>query len=265
MANNTIIYESAKKLNSEWINKNATSHEFANGKGKIVLKNGVTTIETKAMGWCHELKSITFSTSITEFGYYAFIGSNKLTTITIPASVKKIHSTAFCDCENLTSIIVAKENPIYDSRNNCNAIIETKTNKLIKGCPNTIIPDSVTEINDCAFSRCKNLTSILIPNTITKIGRYAFNECKNLTSITIPKSVTKINDFTFTNCNNLNSITLPDSITEIGLGAFAGCTNLASISIPDSITKIDNGAFSYCIKLPKETIDKIRKLNETIK
>ena len=97
-------------------------------------------------------------------------------------------------------------NPKYDSRNNCNAIIETETNTLIVGCKNTIIPNTVTEIGDEAFYECSSLTSIIIPNLVKSIGSEAFWGCSSLKSITIPNSVTKIGDYAFCDCVGLTSV-----------------------------------------------------------
>ena len=107
----------------------------------------------------------------------------------------------------LTSIIVADENKVYDSRNNCNAIIETKTNRLIQGCANTVIPDSVTEIGNWAFDACKRLKSITIPKSVNKIGVSVFFWCDELTSVTIPNSVTEIG-YLFSSCRKLSKIIL---------------------------------------------------------
>ncbi len=100
------------------------------------------------------------------------------------------------------------ENPVYDSRDNCNAIIKTATNTLLYGCKNTVIPSSVTAIGGGAFSGCSELTSIAIPNSVTSIGGGAFSGCSNLTSIAIPNSVTSIGGSAFSNCSSLSSITL---------------------------------------------------------
>ena len=83
---------------------------------------------------------------------------------------------------------------VYDSRNNCNAIIETKSNTLIAGCASTIIPNSVTSIGKQAFWGCKSLTSITIPSSVTSIGDMAFCCCSSLTSITIPTHITNIDE-----------------------------------------------------------------------
>ena len=115
--------------------------------------------------------------NVNEIEENSFRDCSSLTSIEIPSSVTSIGIDAFAMCSGLNSIIVALENPVYDSRNNCNAIIETSANSLIRGCKNTIIPSSVTSIGDYAFSRCSDLTSIDIPDGVTSIGAYAFYDC----------------------------------------------------------------------------------------
>ena len=186
------------------------------------------------------------------------------------------------DCSGLTSIVVEDGNTKYDSRSNCNAIIETSSNTLIAGCKNTTIPNSVTTIGQEAFGDCSGLTSITIPNSVTSIGTNAFDFCSGLTSITIPNSVTSIGDGAFRYCSGLTSIvveegntnydsrnncnaiiktssntliagckntTIPNSVTSIGRDAFSYCTSLTSITIPNSVTSIGSFAFSGCSSL----------------
>ena len=83
----------------------------------------------------------------------------RYTSIVIPTSVTEIGLAAFSDCTGLTSIVVSGGNKVYDSRNGCNAIVIT--NKLVRGCKNTVIPDSVTKIGCDAFSGCTGLTSVM--------------------------------------------------------------------------------------------------------
>ncbi len=184
--------------------------------------------------------------SVTKIGDWAFEYCSALTSIVIPNSITKVGQGAFLGCLGLTSIIVDKENEHYNSREECNAIIESDTNTLVAGCSTTVIPDSVTKIGNDAFCGCENMTSIQIPDSVTEIGKRAFCKCKGLLSIIIPNSVTKIGNDAFCGCERLTSIEIPNSVTEIGNYVFCGCEKLTSIQIPDSVTEIGERAFADC-------------------
>ena len=209
----------------------------------------VTSIGNSTFDDCSGLTSVTIGNSVTSIGYGAFSGCEGLTSITIPNSVTSIGERAFSYCYGLESIIVENGNTIYDSRENCNAIIETETNTLIVGCKNTVIPNSITIIGERAFSNCYGLTSITIPNSVTSIGEEAFSFCSGLTSVTIGNSVTSIGDNAFLACEGLTSVTIGNSVTTIGYYAFEGCESLTSVTIPSSVTSISRGVFSYCYGL----------------
>ena len=184
---------------------------------------------------------------------YAFANS-PITSVTIGNSVTSIGNGAFHGCNSLKNIIVTNNNSIYDSRNNCNAIVETATNTVVVGCQATNMPSSITSIGPGAFAYCTSLTSIYIPNSVTSIGGSAFSSCSSLNSITIPNSVTSIGGSAFSGCSSLNSITIPNSITSIESKVFYRCSSLTSITIPNSVTSIGYDAFSGCSGLTSITI-----------
>ena len=137
----------------------------------------VTEIGWYAFYECTDLISVIIPNSVTRIETNAFKGCSGMTSITIPKNVRIIDSSAFRGCTGLTSIRVVDGNDYYDSRNNCNAIIQKKDNALIFGCMNTVIPNGVTSIGNDAFNGCSGLVSVTIPNSVTSIGNDAFYNC----------------------------------------------------------------------------------------
>ena len=224
------------------------------GLTSVAIPYSVTSIEDCVFQNCIGLTSVTIPNSVTSIGISAFQGCRELTSLIIPNSVISIGNRAFVGCTGLMSIVVNSRNPKYDSRNDCNAIIDTWSNTLILGCQNTVIPNSVISIGDMAFYNCTGLTSIIIPNTVISIGEIAFYRCTGLTSVTIGNSVASIGLGAFSDCSGLTSLVIPNSVTSIGDNAFYNCSSLASIVIPNSVTSIGYCAFYYCSSLTSVTI-----------
>lgn len=269
------------------------------------------------MGWCF-VDSATRSRSNTEPSYRAFRAPEGATEVVVPEGERMLGYLSFEDCKGvisvevaksvsrilgnplnckarLESITVAKGNRFFDSRGDCNAIINKRRKALVSGCMNTVIPETVEIIGKSAFEGCVGLKSIIIPDSVTVIERAAFQYCTHLTSLIIPKSVLEIgklfidNGNAFSGCPALESIIvskenknfdsrkdcnaiidtndnalicgckntiIPDTVKVIAEEAFSGCSGLTSISIPDSVEIIRSRAFYNCQNLKEIRISK---------
>ena len=240
----------------------------------VIIGDGVTSIGYIAFYNCTGLTSVTIGNSVTGIGEGAFAACIGLTSVTIPASVTGIGEGAFNGCIGMTNMVVENGNTVYDSRDNCNAIIETASNTLVAGCQNTIIPNSVTGIGTGAFAYCSSLTSIEIPNSVTIIGDGAFGECTGLTSIEIPNSAKKIGGWAFYGCIGLTSVTCKAVVPPTcGADPFAEVEKFIPLYVPENsvnayqwatgwrdFTNIQGRTFDEAIENPSATFGGSHKL-----
>ena len=225
------------------------SNELKFGCKNSTIPNGVESIAEDAFSHIGGLTSITIPSTVTEIGGWSFWFTG-LTSITIPNAVTYIGTNPFGGCTELEEIVVEDGNPVFDSRNGCNAIIRTSTNELLAGCQNTVIPDDVTRIGNYAFYYCSTLTGeLVIPEQITSIGHYAYEKCTGLTgSLVIPNTVVYLGESAFANCTGFDgTLTLSENLTYIGGWTFEECAGFTgSLVIPDLVTEIGSSAFEGC-------------------
>ena len=246
-----------------------TAFGYCDKLTSVSMPASIERIGESAFAGCELLKAIEIPASVKSIGDYAF-EETALTEIHIPAAVESIGEEVFGGCLDLKAITVDGENPRYDSRDNCNAIIETESNTLISGCAGTVIPGTVEHIGHAAFYftglesvvlpasvrtigpsafQGTPLKSVEIPDGVTEIGMAAFLDCRELTSVVLPESLTEIDTLTFQYCFLLKDIKLPSALTRICVGAFNYCFSLETIELPASLREIESLAFSYCLSL----------------
>lgn len=222
----------------------------------VTLSDKVTYISHSAFAYCKKLESITIPNSVTTIDIDAFSNCSSLKSINIPKSVINIYmdsfGNAFANCESVTSIVVAHDNPIYDSRDNCNAIIDKRLNRLVTGCQNTTIPKGIWEIVENAFQGCKKLKAIDIPSSVYSIGYGAFQNCEELTSVTFHGDLSSFGWSVFKGCKSLKSIELPNGVEELSC-TFEDCSVLETIKLPNTVNKLSN-SFKNCSNMTEFNI-----------
>ncbi len=192
-------------------NIGANAFSYCPNLTSVIIPEGLKTIGNYAFMYDTHLTGVDFPESLKTIGAQAFDNCTSLTYLFIPASVTYISYSTFIGCTGLEYVNVAPGNTVFDSRDDCNAIIATSSNQLRVGCKTT-----------------------MIPNTVTSIGTHAFRENTALTSIDLPESITAINDYAFLQCSGLNAVTLPSSVDTIGKRAFRDCTGLQYITVEAS-------------------------------
>ena len=226
------------------------TNRLIKGTANTIIPASVSIIGEKAFydsDWNGSLPE-----GLSEIEENAFMGCTRFESLVIPASVTYIGEGAFNRC-HLESINVDTDNEVYDSRNNCNALIETSTNTLLLGTGSTVIPTSVTTIGNSAFEGCSSTSAMVIPDNVMTIGENAFSGSR-FSSITLPEGLTAISKHMMSLCYNLTEIEIPSEVTSIGYYAFYADKALTSVDIPSKVESIAEGAFSYCDNLERITI-----------
>ena len=208
----------------------------------------VVSIGERAFADCTNLTNVTISNNITTIKFNAFSGCSGLTKIVIPRSVTSIEGFLFYGCSKLASVEVASDNQVYDSRDNCNAIIETATNTMICSCSSTTIPSSVTAIGEKCFMGTE-ITSLVIPASVTYIGNEIFGNTNNaLREITIMGSHVTIGDNALCSSTLMQKAFIMGSHVTIGDSAFK-TNSMREVTILGSDITIGKDAFLGASKI----------------
>lgn len=181
----------------------------------------------------------------------AFEGCTNLNTIIIPENVQQIGINAFHLCPELSQIFVVEDNTTFDSRDNCNAIIETATSTLVVGCCQSIIPQSVTALGSHAFEDCADLTDVELPEELVTIGDYCFSGCTGIEDIVLPATLASIGEKAFAGCVNLGTIFVFQSIPPTAApDAFEECP--AIVHVPSGAKEAYSNAEGWCVLIIEE-------------
>lgn len=237
----------------EMVAYQATWKNWAGGIKKVRIKQGITSIASRAFDECMYIETIEIPESVTKIGWRAFHDCLSLESIILPDTVTEFEGEwtdtvayneagwVFEGCEKLKDVklpagLTSIPTGMFDK---CSSL---------KNCQ---IPSGVTVIGGSAFRDCSNLENIIIPDGVTQIGCDAFSGCEKLKKIVIPDTVTIIEDATFYNCKSLENITIPTGVSAISNSAFWGCSSITEMIIPDTVTSIEPYAFGACDNLIK--------------
>ena len=159
----------------------------------------------------------------------AFSRCTSLESIHIPSTVTSIGYRALSNTPQLASITVEEGNVWYDSRENCNAIIDKTNNSLIAGCKNSTVPEGIVRIGSYAFQQCTGLSSITLPSTLKTISNDAFAS-SGLTSIDLPEGLETIEEYAFSYCDALKTVTIPSTMKAITWYIFYESNNIIDVT-----------------------------------
>ena len=202
----------------------------------------VKDIPPRTFRGCTNLTEVQFveEGALYSIGECAFGGCKALEQVTIPSSVAKLGTCAFCDCINLAHVQLNDGLNIIgdDAFSGCEALQQMA------------IPTSVTKLGSGSFRDCSNLTALQVEEgALQFIGNRAFCDCTALQQVTIPSSVTKLGDGTFKDCTNLAEVQLNEGLHAIGECVFVRCTASRSVTVPPSVTKLGRQKFTKCTNL----------------
>ena len=260
-------FKACKSLTN--INVNKSNESYKSISGVLFTKDGKTLI---AYPMNRSGTTYTIPANVEHIEDDAFYCCSKLTSITMPNSLKKIGKRAFYACK-LASITIPSgvisigdqafyEGHMWRVTFGENSQLKSIGNRAFQSCFALIrftIPGETVSIGDASFSNCRKLESLEIPSSVTSIGEGAFVCCDNLTGVNADKeneNYKSIDGILFTKDEkklivyppkkDVTVYVIPDGVTSIENYAFYGCSSLTSIEIPHGVMSIGDNAFFGC-------------------
>ena len=215
---------------------------------KVIFPSTLTTIYSSAFYGCKNLFEANLSENITRIDDGAFDYCESLRSINVPKNYTNFNFEAFRFLNSIETITVEEGHQKYDSRNNCNAIIESGTNTLAYGCKNTTYPSDVDKIGNRAFYSCKGNFNFVLPNQINSIGEEAFM-ASGVQNVEINRNDVSFGKNVFYECFSLTKASIPDTWEYLPYGLFNRCTNLAECNLPSKVVEYGDYVFNNCEKL----------------
>ena len=226
-------------------------------EGDVVIPDTVHTIAANVFSNNEKVETVTIPDSVKKIGDYAF-AETSISSIAIPDKVTEIGYYAFYKCSNLIDVTIppsvdkidenAFKNTEFLAKKRRENPLVIINNVLVDGKACTgdvVIPDGVTYISALAFSDVDSLTSVVVPEGVTELETHVFHHCDNLVSVTLPDSLELIGSYAFGSCGSLASINIPDSVSVIEECAFYSCKSLEDFHFPKSLQYIGYAAFQY--------------------
>ena len=193
---------------------------MATGIKSITMPSTLTEIGGCAFLDCTKLKSVGLNEGLRKICEDAFKGT-KIESIVIPSTVEEIELSPFQDVR----FEVAKGNVKYETRGNC--LVEKETSTLLSGGKHSHITNDIKVIASLAFEYSK-IKSIVVPGSVEEIQQCAFSDCKKLKHIELKEGIRRIERDAFSR-TGIKSIVIPNSVEEIDGDIFGECKKLKTI------------------------------------
>jgi len=211
----------------------------------LIVESGITSISSGAFSGFGVLTSVSLPDTVTSIGEKAFSACKWLKSVYLGAGISSISKSAFKECKELEAFTVSPDNPYFTTDNGF--IYSKSLTELVLGPQGyqgrlTILPGTA-KINREACYGCTGITEVIFPDSVTIIENSAFSHCSGIQSVSLSNSLRTIEVHGFNSCTSLTEITFPASLMEIGTGAFGSCSSLKRIIFTGMGPYIERAAF----------------------